>query len=230
MVERRKLLAWLGLAALGTAAADEPLESADWSVTRDRARQEAGPLRRAGTAVRRDGKRLSITSRSGKVVNFDSVHPGPEAESQYTDYRYAGALLGGRFHRVNVIYYEGDSIFLVSAQSGVVTEIYEEPRLSPDRRYLFVASPSEAYNTSGIFLWEISAQGELIERLRFEPTEYALFNFRRWEDKRSISLNRIGSYAGHCTPDKTWQQAMVLQREGDSWVLHPRGAGVCKAG
>ena len=91
MVERWGLLAaLLSLALLAPAGADTPPDTKDWPVTLQRARAEAPLLRKTSVAVRRDGLSLRLRSSSGKTVAFDSLHPGPETEAQYTDFRYAG--------------------------------------------------------------------------------------------------------------------------------------------
>ncbi|RZL39825.1 MAG: hypothetical protein EOP35_02740 [Rubrivivax sp.] len=176
-------------------------------------------LHAAGAAVRRQQARLQVRGRSGDMAAFESVHPheGTVGEAGYTDYRYAGTLTGGRFHIVTVAYYEGDSFWLVSADSARKTEVFAEPHLSPDGRFIVAASASDAHNINGVFIWE-ATPGGLTERLRHEPQAYALHEFVRWRDDGSIELSRTSLGDGqHCDRSKLMLSTVRLARGGNAW-------------
>ena len=66
-----------------------------------------------------------------------------------------------------------------------MTEIYDKPHVSPDRRFVFVASPSVSHNVNGMFLWEITPRDELSERVSVTPEERLdLYYFQRWVSNR----------------------------------------------
>lgn len=229
MAERRRWLALLAGFACGLASAQAD-DTREWPLTRERAAAETPLLRNAGPAVRREQTRLQVSGRSGGIATFDSVHPhdGRVGEAQYTDYRYAGTFASGRFHVVTVIYYEGDSVWLVSADAARKTEVFAEPHQSPDGRFIVVASPSEAHNINGVFVWEVQPGG-LLKRLHHEPKEYALYDFVRWADNTTVELSRTTHGDGeHCEASKLMLATVHLARSGNAWRFGPASDWRCQ--
>ena len=127
-----------------------------------------------------------------------------------------------QFFVVKLSLWEGSNVYWVSRSSGVKHEVYAEPHLSPDRKNIVTAIPSEAYDINGVFLWGIRGGG-LTKKFHFEPTEYALYSFVRWLNRDAVELKKFAYADKVACPGKQFMEAPVrLVREGAQWKLDER--------
>ena len=97
--------------------------------------------------------------------------------------------------------------------------VYAEPHISPDGKHVASASPAEAYNTNGVFLWEVR-NGSLVQRFHFEPSDYALYRFSRWNGPNVVELMKFTNAAKDICPKSSHMEVSVrLVAEKGTWRL-----------
>lgn len=173
---------WLILLALSALSAQVPAIADELSIEQHEARAIAS----SGGMALRTGKMLTLQLASGdpvRLVNEDSC----EGPNDCHFYVYGGLLANKQFFIVEERFYEGSNTLLFSRQAGTRYSVFGEPHLSPNGKFIVVASDTEAYGTPGLFLWEIR-NGSLIGRYIYEPTEYELFRFSRWNGSDEVHL------------------------------------------
>lgn len=176
------LMRWLILSALSALSAQVPASADESSIEQ----HEALAIASSGGMALRAGKMLTLQLASGdpiRLINGDSC-TGPNDCHFYV---YGGLLGNKQFFMVEELFYEGGNTLLFSRQAGTRYNVFGKPHLSPNGKFIVVASDAEAYGTPGLFLWEIR-NGGLIGRYIYEPTEYELFRFLRWNGSDEVHL------------------------------------------
>jgi hypothetical protein len=214
MAERTRLtaVALLGLALLtGAGHAQEP----DAAVVAAEAKQ----LSALDATATRQELRLQLRAANGRVVNFDSLHPDGAHEAQFADYRLTGVTPDGRFFTVHGLFYESETTYWVSRTTGVQTEVYAAPTVSPDGRYAVVALAREAFGPEGVFVWEIAGD-RLLQRAHLKNGDYGLFDFKRWTGKDSAELALFShSFLKFCPGAQSTTATVRLTRGSQGWTL-----------
>jgi hypothetical protein len=179
---------------------------------------EAKALKKFASIAKREGKILSLSLVSGKSVSFrnkDSCTGYEDCEA----YLFSGLLPATEFFVVNVALYEGSNVYLVSKQTGARYAVYAEPHISPDGKHVVSASPAEAYNTNGLFLWEVRS-GSLVQRFHLEPSTYALYRFSRWDGPHAVELMKFTNATKDMCPNSNHMELPVrLFSEKGMWQL-----------
>ena len=188
-------------------------------------RQEAKLLQQHSQWARRDGLRLTLTTSKGRgLVRFESQNActGP---GDCLLYHFNGISPDGGFLVVRVSRWEGGTALWISRRDGRSYEVYRDPVLSPDGRYIVAANPSEAYDVNGVFIWELR-QGTLVRRFSEVPKTYALYNFIAWQDESTVRLKRTSQEPEACSNGSLAESEVLLQRQPDGrWRLLPPAPG-----
>lgn len=166
-------------------------------------------------SITRSGNRLSIQIAGSKRVTL--LDRNVESPDDYLAYRYIQYLPSIGFHLVHVQYYEGTEMLLVSNADGGRYFVPDVPRISPDHKHIVVVSASEAYNINGVFVYYLH-EGTLSPHLWYEPEEYALYSFVRWNDTQSIALKKATSAdPKKCPRAQSMTVGVVLSEQGGRW-------------
>lgn len=104
--------------------------------------------------------------------------------------------------------YESRTLFWIGRNSGKRYEVYSEPDASPDGKWIVTANPSEFGSTNGVFIWEVRGDS-LVEKLHFEPKNYALYSFVRWEGANKVVLKKFTHADKPVCPDRQFMEFMV---------------------
>ena len=173
--------------------------------------------------VQRDGKILSLKLSSGKhitLLNRESC----DDDHDCIYYLYRGLLASKQFYWVEVDYYTGQTNLLISRKDGKQYDVIDVPHVSPDGRFVVSASAAAALSPSGVFLWEIR-NGALIKKFYFEPQEYGLYRFSRWNGSKVVELTKIahapdGFYSEQCPVNSPLVEFPVrLIKKKNLWKL-----------
>lgn len=111
------------------------------------------------SAIRRDGRKLSIVVANGKTVALtDTRDPN---NSDGLSYSYIGTLADVGEHVVEVQYYEGNSFLLVNSKTGSKTASLGRPVASPsgDRVVATSVDLDARYNPTAIQVWKVTTGG-----------------------------------------------------------------------
>jgi hypothetical protein len=157
-------------------------------------------LRQGDGRVKRRGHTLVVRPFNGPELRFsDDTYQmrKDDREEADTHCQFLGSVPGRPYWLIDSLQWERYQPFLVNKYSGRATLLSQDPEISPDRKYLFVATPGLDIESSfnGLELLAISDQevkqlwtrtlrkwqpGHVrwldnhtlaIEQLRFEPTE-----------------------------------------------------------
>jgi hypothetical protein len=133
------------------------------------------------------------------------------------EYRLLGTSRGNKFFVVESLGWEQGTVFWIGRESGKRYEVIAKPEMSPNGEWIVTANPSECCSTNGVFIWQV--QGDrLVERLHFEPKEYALYSFVRWEKNDSIVLEKFTRADDSVCPNAQFMKFFVtVTREGNHW-------------
>lgn len=169
-----------------------------------------------GLASRTD-KALSLTLLSKKKLAFyDSESCDVPADCVV--YTYKGTLAKNQFFIVEAGYYEGGTIFIISRQTGAKYEIFDDPHLSPDGRYILASPASEAtWGENGIYLWRIQ-NGGLVKEFGYEPSEYALYEFIKWINPHTALLEKT-MHADKISCDGLAAIQVTFAKKNNVWEL-----------
>lgn len=181
-------------------------------------KQEADEIAKSDNLVERNGRMLVLRLQSGKTLELvDS-----EACENYEGcrvYTYRGLVADKQFYWVLLGYYEGGESLLISRNTGEQVDTIRDPHVSPDGKFIVSASDAEAYEDSGVFLWEIVG-GTLVSRFSFVPKDYQLFNFARWVDANNVELVKTAwPPKGECPEGKLAEFSMKLVEKNGKWIL-----------
>ncbi|MCX7176149.1 MAG: hypothetical protein NT159_19935 [Proteobacteria bacterium] len=206
----------LTLSALSAeAAADTDAQNVDHSSIEQR---EALAIATSGDVAQRKGKLLTLQLASGDLVKLADGNSCSGSNDCHS-YAYVGLLGNKQFVVVEERFYEGGNTLLISRQTGAQYNVHAEPHLSPNGKYIVSASEAEAYNSPGVYLWEVR-NGGLIGRYLYEPTNYELYRFSRWKGSNEVQLIRTTHAEKHGCPDNTLVELtvrLVARRSG--WEL-----------
>ena len=68
-----------------------------------------------------------------------------------------------------------------------------EPHFSPDGARLVTVTPTNAFDRAGLEIW--SAAGTPAREWEYEPSEYAIYSFVRWDGDAALTLE-LTTYVG----------------------------------
>jgi hypothetical protein len=150
----------------------------------ERIRAEAG-------RVRREGDELSLALANGGRTFFH------DDESQCLE-----GLIPARndgcaafffishphhFYLLRAHYDAGSDYRLVDDRTGEPTMIPAEPHFSPDGARFVTVTPTNPFDRAGLEIWSTRA-GTPSREWQYEPIEYAIYSFVRWETEDAIAL------------------------------------------
>lgn len=162
--------------------------------------------------VQREGDVLVLTPKEGEALRFRdwSLPERPDADGDFVRYRYAGALAGSGWWRVEVQYgHDAPSSWLVNPTSGHAVHVHnggETTTLSPDGRWLATLDANSApYRLALVALGDGAAT--LAVDCRFTPAN---------DDVRPSGCGFRGTRY-----EATWAGAggMTLERTRTGWTL-----------
>jgi hypothetical protein len=184
----------------------------------EKSQTEEQTLKALAQIAKRKGKTLSLSLNTKNSTTFETVDTcaGP---GDCVSYRLVGLSPDRNFFVVKASAWESSTLYWVSRSTGVKHEVYAEPHLSPDRRHIITANPSEFGGTNGVFLWEIN-DGKLAEKFHFEPTEYALYSFVRWLNPNTVELEKyMRADKAVCPETSSMKFPVRLVLEDGLWKL-----------
>lgn len=198
--------------AASSVAATRPRELTEFE------KHESTEIANSEGLVSRAGKTLSLHLLSGKMLELNNLETC-EAYEDCLFYTYRGLVADKQFFLVDASFYEGGETQLISRKNGEDVDTVDDPHVSPDGRFVVAASDHEAYSDAGVFLWEI-ADGVLVSRLHFVPSEYELFKFIRWIDSDTVELVKTAhTPEGLCSENTLAEYQVQLVRNNNEWLL-----------
>ena len=179
---------------------------------------EKALLAKEGGAVKRQGKELAITPRSGAPLLFRSFErPATKtAEGDSTRYAYAGRWSKGALHRVLVDFgHDSPGSFLVSAETGKAAFVHEGGDLvvlAPDGERLVLFNDLNAPIT--LLVASLPAAGAAPEVVcRVAGKGRAKIALKGWQGPGTIDfVLGLGAQGDEKVP-------LRLEREGGAWRL-----------
>lgn len=179
---------------------------------------EDGEIAKGQGSVIRKGLTLELQLAGGKSLQLIDKQDC-DFDANCLHYVYRGAVAEGQFYRVDAAYYEGYAVFLISKKTGEQIDVYRDPHLSQDGKYLVTASDEEAFGDPGVFLWKIS-DGVMLPHFRFVSEDYQLFQFKSWEGTEKINLRKIAwPPQGVCKEGVLAEYQMNLSQQDGKWSL-----------
>jgi len=157
----------------------------------ERIRAEAG-------RVRREGDDLSLALMNGGRTFFHDDESQclegliPSRNDGCVAFYFIGHPF--RFYLLRAHYDAGSDYRLVDEATGESTKIPAEPHFSPDGARLVTVTPTDAYDHAGIEIWSTGA-GAPAREWQYDPVEYAIYAFVRWDGNTMIALE-LTTYVG----------------------------------
>jgi hypothetical protein len=154
-------------------------------------RREPERIREENGRVRREGDELSLALANGGRTFFRDDESQclegliPSRTDGCVAFFFTGHAL--HFYLLRARYDAGSDYRLVDDATGVSTKVPAEPHFSPDGARLVTVIPTDAYDHAGIEIWSTGA-GEPAREWKYEPSEYAIYSFIRWDGNASIEL------------------------------------------
>jgi hypothetical protein len=154
-------------------------------------RQEPERIRAENGRVRREGDELSLGLGNGGRTFFRDDESQclegliPSRTDGCVAFFFIGHAL--HFYLVRARYDAGSDYRLVDDATGAPTKIPAEPHFSPDGARLVTVIATDAYDHAGIEIWSTGA-GEPAREWKYEPSEYAIYSFVRWDGNANIAL------------------------------------------
>lgn len=178
--------------------------------------QEQSVLRSLAPLAKREGKVLTLRTTAGRTTRF-SDGKSCDVPETCVEYRLLGTSPDNKFFVVESLGWEWGTLFWIGRESGRRYEVIAKPEMSPNGKWIVTANPSECCSTNGVFIWQVRGD-HLVERLHFEPTEYALYSFVRWEGNDSVVLEKF-TYADKslCSAMQFMKFFVTVAREGIHW-------------
>lgn len=181
-------------------------------------KQEADEIAKSENLVERDGKKLTLHLQSGRALELVDSE-GCEDYESCRSYINRGLIADKQFFWVLVSFYEGGQSLLISRETGEQVDTIRDPHVSPDGKFVISASDAEAYEDSGVFLWEIN-KGALVSRFYFVPADYQLFSFVRWVAPTKVELKKTASpQKGVCPENTPAEYPVALVQTNGEWKL-----------
>lgn len=178
-------------------------------------KREPSELAKSENFAERNGEILLLHLESGRSVsllNRDSC----DSFENCLIYVYRGLLADKQFFLVDARFYEGGRTLLFSRKTGEQFDIKGEPNLSPNGKFIVVASDDEL-GDPGVYLWEIS-NGILIQRFGFNPSEYQLYKFTRWVGSDTVEMIKT-TWARDICPNSLVEFPVQLVAQNGVWRL-----------
>lgn len=180
---------------------------------------EPEQLKKFASYVKRDGATLYFKLKSG---SYSALADKEECSSWDTcaAYQFLDYFKDVGFYLVDVGYYEGGEYLMISDKSGERYLVHDKPEISSDRRRFVTVSASESYDINGVFIWRFEGE-KIISELSYEPKEYALYEFVKWDDNSIIFLSKYASADEKLCPDSNSMTVpVVLKRDNLVWKFH----------
>lgn len=155
---------------------------------------EARVLKRFASKAIRNGPILVVRTKAGSIsfenIEFNIYEPNVNSA---VDYQYAGFLDVIGYHLLCVSHYESMHYLLISDTSKKQTKMDGIPHISP----MLDRAVSVAYNEmSGvenqIRVWKVTPDN-LIAEYKYNPLEYALYEYVSWDGNSTILLKNYTS-------------------------------------
>jgi hypothetical protein len=148
--------------------------------------------------VRRDGGELSLAlANGGRTFFHDDESLCLEGLiPARNDGCVAFFFIGHPFHfyLLRARYDAGSDYRLVDDRTGESTNIPAEPHFSPDGTRLVTVTPTNPFDRAGLEIWSTGAATPARE-WEYEPLEYAIYSFVRWDGDTAIALE-LTTYVG----------------------------------
>jgi hypothetical protein len=157
----------------------------------ERVRAEAG-------RVRREGEELSLALANGGRTFFHDDQSQclegliPSRNDGCVTFFFIGHPF--RFYLLRAHYDAGSDYRLVDEATGESTTIAAEPHFSPDGARLVTVTPTNDFDRAGIEIWS-TGTGTPAREWNYDPLEYAIYAFVRWDDNATIALE-LTTYVG----------------------------------
>ncbi|RPI05219.1 MAG: hypothetical protein EHM64_07265 [Ignavibacteriae bacterium] len=139
-----------------------------------------------------------------------------EEGGNYISYSYKNKLPGLPFFVFAVQYYEGSQVLLINGANGNEYFINNEPRLSPDNKFLVTASLDlEAhYNPNELNVWQIESD-TLKLVFSIKPSDWGPSD-PMWVSNRSLNFNKnIFNRNG----ESTLKEMHIIELKDSSWEI-----------
>lgn len=138
--------------------------------------------------TRKNGQMELALMNGGNIFLKDTDDTPTTAPEKVLLYSFRDYIQSIGYFLIHVQTYEDFSYLMISAKSGKRFDIPAPPHLSPSNAR-FVAVSAKDYGFNGIEIWKITLDTLQLE-WRYEPKEYALYNFIGWINEGSIKLNK----------------------------------------
>jgi hypothetical protein len=154
-------------------------------------RLEPERIRAEGGRVRRDGDELSLTLVNGGHTFFRNDESQclegliPARNDGCVAFYFVGHP--SRFYLLRAHYDAGSDYRLVDEATGESTKVPAEPHFSPDNMHLITVTPANGFDRAGIEIWS-AGPGTPTREWQYDPMEYAIYAFLRWDGNAVIAL------------------------------------------
>jgi len=145
------------------------------------------------------------------VNNFE------ESWSNYISYSFSKKLEDLPFYEINITYYEGTQVLLVSQMDGKEYLINSEPKISPDNKFIATASfdLDAHYNVNALNIWRIDSESLKvvfsIEPITWGPSDLEWLN----DSVISFTKNIVNEYSRD-----SLQEDHRIELKDSVWVLN----------
>ena len=131
---------------------------------------------------------------------------------------YRGLIANDQFHFIEFKFQEGGQNLLISKKSGNEYYMNSEPFVSPNQKWVFVAS-SCCFSPDEILLWEV-VEGELILRFEYKTKYYEEYDAIEWKNSTMATFNMYMNFYSNSCKDKEGKEVpMQLIQKDQVWVL-----------
>lgn len=182
--------------------------------------------------VKREGDTLYFKLRSGSDITLSDFTDCESRQYECKSFQFLNYYINEGLYLIFEKLYEGSDYILVSDRTGERYNVYDFPFFSPDRKRLATISADEtSYGKNGVFIWSLEAGG-LVQELSYEPEEYALYKFVRWEDNKTVALSKFTNSVKELCPESNFMTVPVtLRQDKEDWRFYENlkhGAVTCE--
>ncbi len=148
-------------------------------------------LKQLGDLASRAGDRLTLKLSNWKIKRYESNSQACEDgdAERCIVYDLVGYFRANHAYLISVSGWEGGVVHLVRHSDGSQTLLDAEPHFSPDGNEFAVVSASEAYGNNRVDIWRMPPDGPPVLEFRYEPSEYALYEFKNWDGSDRLMMN-----------------------------------------
>ena len=125
---------------------------------------------------------------------------------------------------------EPTEYFLSSDITGKQFYIQSDPIISPDKKHLVAVSSFSSFDIDGVFVWRFEDE-KVVSELSFETGGgNGGYTFVKWEDERTLLLNRVyDAEKKYCPKVPTMTIPVTLKKENNEWKFIDDPSGIiCK--